>query len=309
MSTEQPAIRTGDTWVCVTARGRGRPVTVRRVTRTAVFVSPQGRGSDTSSQHKVPMDIFQVSYCPIKLAEDRQRTLRELERAGVTMPSTYNTRKAIATDASEDVIQRTIDEMVLPTTPSDLAPRLSIPEVPLPVRRNKTDRRFTDAQAIEVLELWFAGMPRKEIAEAYGVSGTTVTDLVHGRTYQHLPKKFREGVRVTPPNPGRKPDPCPPEIITVADPIPVVEEETQPVVTHKSDQRLEYSPQPKPAAKPVAIDRAADAVLLADMADAIEMLTQYAAPNLPKFVTIDTTALMNLVNHARSLSTAIMDSR
>lgn len=81
-------LRAGDTWIAVTARGKGQPVEIRRVSTSHVYFRATGKGADRSQTFKADLDAFRVRYAPLKLAEDRQRALAEAQRRGFAPPLT-----------------------------------------------------------------------------------------------------------------------------------------------------------------------------------------------------------------------------
>lgn len=254
-----PPLRAGDLWVAVSAKGKGQPVKVSRVTPLSVQFRAYGKGADESRTFSLPSDVFRIRYVPLALADDRQKRLAREERD-------VNTRQRIDGEPVQPVAE--------PTAPA--------PTLLRPARlRGGKPPKLTGEQAREIYQLVKSGMSEREVAGTYGVHRNTVACIVQGTTYrwatEHL---LRQDARPAAPVEAAPVVAIEPQAVEA----PAVQEEAAPVPTHD--------------APPAPADRA----LLANLADALDFLLEYAGRPLPKFMLIDLGQIKRLAEQAREAS-------
>jgi hypothetical protein len=272
-------LRGGDTWVAVSARGRGQPVEITRVNPVSVYFRATGRGADASQKFKLPIEAFRVRYAPLALAETRQRELARELRNGVApvpvvMPTPVTEPEPAPADSSPE------------------APSLSPFEALRPKRVGGRAAKLTAEQAREIWQLYRDDGPIKEIAATYGISETAVITIGRGRDYAWATADLRESA---PPLPSRR-RPASRVAPSVA---PSREESAVQIVTPPTVIA------PKPCETTANISpifsngRMVQADLLTDMADALDVLVEYAGKPLPRFLKLDLDAVRALVTAAR----------
>lgn len=259
-------LRGGDTWVSVSAKGRGQPVEIVTVNPTSVYFRAIGRGSDQSQKFKLPIEAFRVRYAPLRMAEARQKQLATAERNGT--PETFNGRPVGEILTLVEAVHE--DEPVATTPETPPAPTV---ERVLPYRGGKPPA-LSDDQAREVYLLVKGGGDKNEVAQTYGVSWFVVHSISKGDSY-----KWAIGDLIEQATPPPAPEPKQEE------PVQTV---TPPTVLNSN------------AANGVLKVVAPPSTLLADAADALETLAQYAGQPLPKFVRLDLDAIRAIVEQLRT---------
>lgn len=260
-----PPLRAGDLWVAVSAKGKGQPVKVSRVTPLSVQFRAYGKGADESRTFSLPSDVFRIRYVPLALADDRQKRLAREERD-------VNTRQRIDGE---------------PVQPAEVqaAPPTEEPSAPAPIMilpfKGGTAPKLTGEQAREIYQLVKSGASKRETARTYGVIWQVVHDIVQGKTYRWATEDLlRQDARPAAPVEAAPVVAIEPQ----AAEAPAVQEEAAPVPTHD--------------APPAPADRA----LLANLADALDFLLEYAGRPLPKFMLIDLGQIKRLAEQAREAS-------
>jgi hypothetical protein len=273
-------LRGGDTWVAVSARGRGQPVEIVRVNPVSVYFRATGRGADASQKFKLGIEAFRVRYAPLHLAEDRQKQMARDLRSGI---------------APIPVIMPTPVEEPEPDPEPEVAPGTiaAAPEVAAPKRPAPGGRppKLTAEQAREVFLLMRDGTANKqEVAKTYGIHTVTVADIARRRIYRWA----TEGLSS---DPTPLPVAAPP---TLPNPDPVIAEEPPvQIVAPPIDIRPEPCEQTATISPIYSAGRLVPATLLADMADALDVLVEYAGKPLPRYLKLDLDAIRSLVVAAR----------
>jgi len=161
MRTVEP--KEGDSWVCVSAQGRGVPVKIVRVTPNNVQFRPVGRGVDRSRTHSLHRAAFIHRFAILHEAEDRQQELRAMERRG-----------------DFQVIDASITEES--TTPDH-------PDAPSPIRT------LTREEVREIWTLMAEGTPAEDAAIAYAIPESWVDGIWNGEMYA----EWTQGILATKP--------------------------------------------------------------------------------------------------------------
>ncbi len=294
----------GDKWVCVTARGQGLPVKIQKVTALNVMFKAFGRNVEEGLE-TLALDAFMIRYRPMDRVKTRQAELRLREkREGLPCP---------------DVSTGPVEVSPPPTlTGAPSAPATSPPGEKW--RRppgSYIKKKLTEQQAREVCTLARDWIPYAEIAATYSIDASTVSRIWTGDNWGHATADIRATAR--PPRPvalgAAAPPPQPPAPVATATPDP--EEEpavhTRPTPPYDRIQppRFAGSGFGQPVKDGVHLAMTPDPVsrtlpeiraLLVEMADALEILVEYAGKPLPKYVKLDLDAIRGLVEQARILS-------
>lgn len=263
-------LRGGDTWVAVSARGKGQPVKILTVNPVNVYFRAYGRGADESQKFKLSHDAFRTRYAPLQLADDRQKRLAREER----------TPDLAARIEAEPVA-------VVPEPEPEPQPAPVVAR-PAPVGRGRP--RLTDDQAREIYRLRQSGIPRAEVAAAYDLPRQTIHDIELGKSYRRAiadlegaPATRHAKIAEVAPQPQPQEEP----------PVEITQQPT--IVTERKIDDYQEMKDRLVRATPGTRSH-----LATEMADALEVLVEYAGKPLPKFVRLDFDAIRALIEQARA---------
>lgn len=347
--TAPAPIRAGDTWVAVSAKGRGQPVRIRTVTALNVQFRATGRGADDSKTFSLPVDLFRVRYAPQRSAEDRRRELAQAARRNE--PPKADGRE-IARQAVEvvDKIERELTPAPAPQPAPE--PAAFDWESLRPSGRHGKVAKLTALQAREICQLYLDGGSPAEIARTYAISEPTVINIGKGRNYEWATGDLRAGHPEATPRRRhggapklnaeqareiavliRKGVPDPEIAAAYGDLNPstisairrgkiwekvtadILNPQPSPGETPQQEEPVQITIPPTVIDTKTAtsdVDRAVQAALVktwgdpvpslvTDLADALEMLLDVQAGKpLPRFVTLDLSAIRQLIEQARA---------
>lgn len=326
-------LRGGDTWVAVSARGKGQPVKILTVNPVNVYFRAYGRGADESQKFKLSHDAFRTRYAPLQLADDRQKRLAREERTPdlaarieaepvavvpesepqqspvpLEQPFKTNTPPKLTGEQAREVyllvrdgaskaevartygvLEQTVYEITTGKTYKWATEGL-LGDAPTPTRPSSRGRpKLTDEHARNIFLARKAGESLSSVAARFGTTKQTVLDIELGKSYRSAlagiggaPTERRATVDREP-TPQPQPQEEEPPVQTVS-----------PTTTPKTDwmeRALEIRAEQK---------QAANRDLATEMADALDVLVEYAGKPLPKFIRLDFDAIRALIEQARA---------
>lgn len=179
----------------------------------------------------------------------------------------------------------------------DMASVAAVPTPVVPPRRKTVGSArppsLTDEQAREIWrQIVVQKRPKNVVSHEFKAKWWTVHQIAEGMTYRSATEALRNGLQETamPVVDGQ---------ITTGYILP-----ERPVVETKRDddyQAMKDGHAAQEQCVSVYAPRASTIALVTDMADALEVLVQYAGLPLPKFMTLDYAAIQRLIEQARAL--------
>jgi hypothetical protein len=287
----------GDKWVCVSTKGNGIPVKVIKVSALNVHFQPFGRAASQTRDMTTALNIeaFMVRYRPLDRVKNRQRELQKMERQ---QPS-----------------QRIPEVLAEPAAPEPLAPVMATPpDATVKPPKLHGNAKLTPDQAREIVTMIREHVPHAEIAAAYGVHKTTISKIKTGYQWGEETADLRALPPLPKPAPASPPPPTPPAPVAVAAPEPEEEpvesvsfqpagaQPRKPTVDEARDALRRQAERPVVVAGSVAHIHPDGVALMAEMADALEFLLEYAGRPLPKYLMLDLASISKLVERARKES-------
>lgn len=271
-------LRPGDIWVATAAKSLGQAVKIHRVGSQQVYFRAHGRGVTDAKMFKATHEAFLQRYAPGRAAAtDRQERLDRAAAKFDALP---------VSPSAPEPLDAVIEDVAAPT---------SAPLIPL--KRSPGTAKISGEQAREVYELMktipdgvsvFAH--RAEVAALYGLDPRNVYDIERGKSFA-----WATGQPLI--SSPRRVKPAPPEIEAPPDPEPPQQEEPPVQITQQPtviDSR--------PSITPVEQALVRTDTLALEMADALEVLVEYAGKPLPKFIRLDFDAIRGLIEQARAVS-------
>jgi hypothetical protein len=269
-------LRGGDRWRAVSAAGQGQLVEILSVSDLHVYFRASGRGADGSQKFKLLHGAFRIRYTPLKLANERRRQVAPAAQCGeapapVVMPEPVS--------STDDPISTAV-EMVATEQRIELPAPASLEPSPWEALRPKHNRggrppKLSAEQIREIYQLYHSGSKPKEISQTYGISGPTVVNIGKGKDFPWATTDLRAALA----------QPEQPKEEELAVQIATPPTEPAPMVQTVREQQ----------APPTAS-------LVSEMADALEVLVDYAGRPLPRFLKVDLDAIRALVDQARAAS-------
>lgn len=282
-------LRGGDLWVAVSGNGRGVPVKITRVNAVNVYFHAVGKRADQSQQFKLQHAAFRSRYAPVELADVRQKQLQQEDRSGRKPESLGEPVLAVEPDTDTPLTEPVVE-------PSVVEPPVVIKGTDDQRPKYSSRAKLTGEQAREIYLLAQGTVDRekREISKTYGVSVSSIYEILAGRSYAWATGDLR--VAPTPaiePEPTTEPIPPQPEEPAMHITTPPTVVETKPE-SHETPADLASIGSDKQAGS-----TSQRSVLVHELADAVETLIGYAGSPLPKYVVLDYTGLASLIDRAR----------
>lgn len=249
----------GSTFECTSSKGRGAPVKVTRVTDTGVQFQNLGRGEDKSKKFILPIPAFLAKYSPSH-APEKPRP------APTTRPMP---RIRTLTIPPVEIEQREeLMQAIATATPKTRNGHpYNLPHPP----------SVTDEQAREIYLLVKGGASYQEAADAYSVNVQTVGRIARRETYKHVTQGLD---------------------------APTTQEEQPMVNGHQENAWLDLSlpaviEADRAQPKVDSTGRSTPSPLVAELADALELLVTYVGKPLPKYLSFNIGEVRDLIERAR----------
>lgn len=334
-----PPLMAGDEWRRVSKGSLGQPVRITRVTPTKVQFRAYGRLADSSQTYSLSIPVFRVQYAPLHLAAARQQELAKRPAPPAPAEKPEPVAEPSPVDAAIEEIKAEqaapVPEGFTPRG-SRIAPKLSAEQARevyrlaqepgancaeigraygvdgwtvAQIQRGITYRwatgasaaqkkpnarnapKLTSEQAREMYALMRDGMTQAEAAKRFGVNHGTPSQIWNGRVYASATADLR-AARLTTPDQPQQEEPAV-QITTPPTTIETTEEAPAPTAPEPCDATMGVLPI-------WSNGRLVPSSFLTDLADALDVLVEYAGRPLPKYLRLDLDAIRALVARARS---------
>jgi hypothetical protein len=294
-------LRSGDRWCAVSKRGKGQPVEILTTNPVHVYFRAVGRDADGSQKFKLPHDAFRTRYAPLKLADDRQRQMlaesrsRPAQSVSAPIPQPEPVEDD---DPISAAVESVAAERVPVATPEPTPPPASPWEALRP--KGIKSPKISAEQIREIWKLYHSGMRPVEIAPAYGVATTTVINIGKGRATPWATADLRAAAEAASVEPTTITEEEPVQVVT-----PKLGDDYQDMRDRQRQRQRALEQAAAEAEKvwarvPEVKVGGKQSTLVTDMADALEVLLEYAGKPLPRYLRLDLDALRGLIEQARS---------